>query len=90
MDSVHTRRLRRLHVREMDPSMLIGFLIQDEDDWEEWKRNVKHVQGKAVIHVAEYDPTHPGGAGGRDGAIDEVEILSDDDDEVTSDTHSRP
>ncbi len=31
--SCHTRRLRCLHIREMDPSMLIGFLIRDEDDW---------------------------------------------------------
>ncbi|TQN66675.1 Cysteine protease ATG4 [Colletotrichum shisoi] len=79
VDTVHTRRLRRLHVRELDPSMLVGFLIRDEDDWAEWKRNVKHVQGKAVIHVADRDPVPRGGKGERDGAIDEVEILSDDD-----------
>ncbi|KAL0936666.1 cysteine protease ATG4 (peptidase family C54) [Colletotrichum truncatum] len=78
--SVHTRRLRRLHVRELDPSMLIGFLIKDEDDWTEWRRNVKHVQGKAVIHVADHDPIARGGGGERDSAIDEVETLSDDDD----------
>ncbi|CRK27346.1 hypothetical protein BN1708_014763 [Verticillium longisporum] len=84
VDSVHTRRLRRLHVREMDPSMLIGFVIHDEDDWDEWKRTVKHVQGKAVIHVADYDPVHHGAAGGRAGAIDEVELLSDDDEGTVS------
>ncbi|KAL2877541.1 Cysteine protease atg4 [Colletotrichum sp. CLE4] len=79
IDTAHTRRLRRLHVRELDPSMLIGFLIQDEDDWAEWRRNVKHVQGKAVIHVADYDPVSRSGGGERDSAIDEVETLSDDD-----------
>ncbi|KAJ0164911.1 putative cysteine protease atg4 [Colletotrichum tanaceti] len=79
VDTVHTRRLRRLHVRELDPSMLVGFLIRDEDDWAEWRRNVKHVQGKAVIHVADHDPVPRGGEGERDGAIDEVETLSDDD-----------
>ncbi|KAF6789364.1 Cysteine protease ATG4 [Colletotrichum sojae] len=79
VDTVHTRRLRRLHVREMDPSMLIGFLIKDEDDWAEWRRNVKHVQGKAVIHVADHDPVSAGRSGERDNAIDEVETLSDDD-----------
>ncbi|KAM0268707.1 hypothetical protein ACHAQH_009923 [Verticillium albo-atrum] len=84
VDSVHTRRLRRLHVKEMDPSMLIGFVIQDEDDWDDWKRNVKHVQGKAVIHVADHDPVNHGAAGGRAGAIDEVELLSDDDEDVLS------
>ncbi|KZL75501.1 cysteine protease ATG4 (peptidase family C54) [Colletotrichum tofieldiae] len=79
VDTVHTRRLRRLHVKELDPSMLIGFLIRDEDDWDEWRRNVKHVQGKAVIHVADYDPVLRGGEGERESAIDEVETLSDDD-----------
>ncbi|KXH26696.1 peptidase family C54, partial [Colletotrichum simmondsii] len=79
VDTAHTRRLRRLHVRELDPSMLIGFLIQDEDDWIEWRRNVKHVQGKAVIHVADYDPVSRGGGGERNSAIDEVETISDDD-----------
>lgn len=64
----------------MDPSMLIGFLIRSEDDWVEWRRCVKHVQGKAIIHVADRDPTLQGtGADGRKGAIDEVEPLSDDD-----------
>ena len=62
----------------MDPSMLIGFLIKDEDDWDMWKSSVKHVQGKAIITVSPNDPE--GGLGsGRAGAIDEVETLSDDD-----------
>ncbi|RBQ68048.1 hypothetical protein VDGD_09417 [Verticillium dahliae] len=64
--------------------MLIGFVIHDEDDWDEWKRTVKHVQGKAVIHVADYDPVRHGAAGGRAGAIDEVELLSDDDEGTVS------
>ncbi|KAL3290782.1 cysteine protease atg4 [Colletotrichum asianum] len=79
IDTAHTRRLRRLHVREMDPSMLIGFLIKDDDDWSEWRRNVKHVQGKAVIHVADNDPVAGVGGKERESAIDEVETLSDDD-----------
>ncbi|CAG9941397.1 unnamed protein product [Clonostachys rosea f. rosea IK726] len=86
IDSCHTNRLRRIHVREMDPSMLVGFLIRSEDDWKDWKRCVKHVQGKAIIHVADHDPSLPGGYGpeGREGAIDEVEPLSDDEeDEAT-------
>jgi len=84
VDSCHTRRLRRLHVREMDPSMLIGFLIRDEDDWDSWKSSVKHVQGKAIITVSEHDPAR-GMAAERQGAIDEVETLSDDDDDTVLD-----
>ena len=63
----------------MDPSMLIGFLIRSEEDWRDWRRCVKHVQGKAIIHVADHNPLLGGQAEGRQSAIDEVEPLSDDD-----------
>jgi len=81
INSCHTRRLRRLHIKEMDPSMLIAFLIRDENDWKEWRRAVKEVQGKAVIHVADKDPALHGLGVEREGAIDEVESFDDDDDE---------
>ncbi|KAL2261689.1 hypothetical protein VTK26DRAFT_3618 [Humicola hyalothermophila] len=82
LDSCHTRRLRHLHVEDMDPSMLIAFLIKDEDDWDAWKSGVKHVQGKAIITVSPHDPARGMGSA-RPGAIDEVETLSDDDDADT-------
>lgn len=64
--------------------MLVGFLIHDEEDWEDWKRNVKHVQGKAIIHVADHDPriAHEGAVREGRNAIDEVEILSDSDNDT--------
>ncbi|KAJ2902286.1 hypothetical protein MKZ38_000752 [Zalerion maritima] len=77
IESCHTRRLRRIHVRDLDPSMLIGFLIRDEVDWEDWRKAVKHVQGKQVINVADYDPLVMG-----EGAIADVETLSDDEDTI--------
>ena len=80
VNSCHTRRLRRIHVKEMDPSMLIAFLIRDEDDFTKWRRSVQEVQGKAVIHVANTDPTLHGLCVERDGAIDEVETFDDEDD----------
>lgn len=79
VDTCHTRRLRRLHVRDMDPSMLIGFLIMDEDDWDSWKSSVKYVQGRSIINISDHNPA----ASERSGAIDEVETLSDDDDNET-------
>ncbi|KAK4452114.1 putative cysteine protease [Podospora aff. communis PSN243] len=81
LDSCHTRRLRHLHVEDMDPSMLIGFLIKDEDDWDMWKSSVKHVQGKAIINVSLHDPALGMGST-RAEAIDEVETLSDDDNDA--------
>ncbi|KAM0256973.1 hypothetical protein ACHAQJ_004674 [Trichoderma viride] len=83
IDSCHTSRLRRLHVREMDPSMLIGFLIRTESDWSEWRQCVDNVQGKTIIHVADHEPMLYSGEG-RDNAVDEVELLSDDDDDMTA------
>lgn len=59
--------------------MLIGFLIRDEEDWKDWRRSVKHVQGKAIIHVSDFDPTAQMGESG--GPIDEVETLSDEDED---------
>lgn len=62
--------------------MLIGFLIHDEEDWRDWRRGVKHVQGKAIIHVSDHDPIAQLNESG--GAIDGVETLSDDDDDDTT------
>ncbi|KJK67656.1 Peptidase family C54 [Aspergillus parasiticus SU-1] len=75
ISTYHTRRLRRIHIQDMDPSMLIGFLVKDEDDWEDWKGRVGSVMGKQIIHVfkgaeATYNQ-------GRRGALDEVEALDD-------------
>ncbi|KAH9210074.1 putative cysteine protease atg4 [Leptodontidium sp. 2 PMI_412] len=81
IDSCHTRRLRRIHIKEMDPSMLIAFLIRDEKDWKEWRQAVQEVQGKAIIHVAEKEPPLQGLGTEREGAIDEVETFDDEDDD---------
>ncbi len=62
--------------------MLIGFLVRSEEDWVQWRRAVNHVQGKAIIHVADCDPLCKDGPDGRTGAIDEVETLSDDDSNI--------
>jgi cysteine protease ATG4 len=69
-------------VKEMDPSMLIAFLIRDEQDWQSWKKGVQEVQGKVVINVADRDPSLHGLGGERDGAIDEVETFDDEDDDT--------
>lgn len=60
--------------------MLIGFLIRDEQDWQDWRRSVKHVQGKSIIHVSDRDPVAQ--AGEQDSAINQVEAMSDDDEDA--------
>lgn len=75
IETYHTRRLRRIHIRDMDPSMLIGFIIKDEEDWAHWKSGVS-AQGKPIVHVLSGSDTAV--FQGREGAIDEVEALDDD------------
>jgi cysteine protease ATG4 len=86
--SCHTRRVRRLSIAEMDPSMLLGFLVRDRDDFEDWRRRVGEVPGKAIVHVHEKEPGYaPGSAGGgneRAEAVDEVETMDEDDEEGES------
>ncbi|KAF2399828.1 hypothetical protein EJ06DRAFT_543324 [Trichodelitschia bisporula] len=80
--SCHTRRLRRIHIEEMDPSMLIGFLMRDKDDWTAWKKAISAVPGKAIIHVADKEPSLTGTGYEREGAIDEVETFDTEDDDA--------
>ncbi|KAG9202177.1 Cysteine protease atg4 [Epicoccum nigrum] len=72
----HTRRIRRLQIREMDPSMLLAFLITSEDDYAAWREGVQSVQGKCVVHVQDHEPAPRGQE--REGAVDEVESWDED------------
>ena len=75
--SCHTRRLRRLHIDQMDPSMLLAFLIRDETDWMKWRHEMSNVPGKPVLHIGDREPVFQE-EGEREGAVDEVETLDDD------------
>ncbi|KAH8727247.1 putative cysteine protease ATG4 [Phaeosphaeriaceae sp. PMI808] len=72
----HTRRIRRLQIREMDPSMLLAFLVTSETDYQSWKDGVQSVQGKSVVHVQDKEPG-PRGQERKD-AVDEVESWDED------------
>lgn len=76
IDSCHTRRLRRLPIEEMDPSMLIGFLIKDKEDWRKWRKNIGAVVGKPVVHIADAEPVSPDNKE-QLGTIYEVEALEE-------------
>lgn len=76
--SVHTRRLRSLKIGEMDPSMLLGFLIRDDRDWADWRSRVGEVRGKAIVRVYDKAPPGDGEMKEREGAVDEVETFDDD------------
>lgn len=78
IDSCHTRRLRRLPIQDMDPSMLIGFLVRDEDDWYKWRKSVTEVQGKPAVHIADKEPMIEGRDTDQSPEYN-VEILDDED-----------
>ncbi|KAF3479973.1 cysteine protease atg4 [Arthroderma uncinatum] len=78
LETYHTRRLRRLHIREMDPSMLIGFLVRDEADWDDLKTRIRSTVGKgAVIHVFDEESSVEDVGGERAGAEEEVESFDE-------------
>ena len=82
VESFHTRRLRRLHISDMDPSMLIAFLIKDEEDWKNWRASIDNSPHKAVVHIADREPPLHGCGYERQSAVDDVETIDDDDGEV--------
>lgn len=80
IETCHTRRLRRLQMTEMDPSMLLGFLVRSREEFDEWRRKVAETEGKAIIHVHDREPKYATGTE-RPEAVDEVETW----DEATGD-----
>jgi cysteine protease ATG4 len=40
-DSTHTRRIRRMALSDIDPSMLIGFLIRDMAGWQHFRQQIQ-------------------------------------------------
>ena len=81
IDSCHTRRLRRLHVKDMDPSMLVAFLIRDEKDWQNWRQAIGKTEGKPIIHVANSEPAYQGHSAERAEAVAEVQTFDDEDED---------
>lgn len=55
--------------------MLLGFLIKNEEDWEDWKKRVEAGRGKPIIHIL--GDMQPDYGLGREEALDEVEALDD-------------
>ena len=82
--SVHTRRLRAIHLTEMDPSMLIGFLIRNEEDWQDWKKRLSEVKGKGIVHIIDKEPKADNEERNTD-AEDAILSFDEDEDECEDD-----
>lgn len=53
IQSVHTKKLRKIHLSEVDPSMLLGFLIKDESEWLGWKQKIQDAENKnSVVRIS--------------------------------------
>ncbi len=85
IDSCHTRRLRRIPIDEMDPSMLIGFLFRNEAEWRSWRHAVNEAPGKAIFHVADSKPARYGHSTEREAAVDEVETFDEEEEHEVDD-----
>ena len=59
--------------------MLIGFLIRDADDWNDWKSRLATTTGMAPVSVLSQQSDATSSSTERAGAIDEVQSLSDED-----------
>ena len=82
IETCHTMRLRRLHVKDVDPSMMLAFLIRDEKDWENWRHGAVEVQGRPVLLVGDTEPNNSGSGVTREAAVDDV--ITEDEDEGLS------
>jgi cysteine protease ATG4 len=58
----HTRRLRLIPLKDMDPSMLFGFLIRDEADWKDWKAAMQATPPTRIVHMFKEEPSISGDA----------------------------
>jgi cysteine protease ATG4 len=78
VETCHTRRVRTLGIGEMDPSMLLGFLVRSREEFESWRKAVSEMPGKGIVHVHDREPRYVIGVE-RPGAVDEVETWGETD-----------
>ena len=58
--------------------MLLAFLIRDEQDWRNWRQEMNNTPGKPILHIGKREP-HFQETEERQGAVEEVETLDDED-----------
>ena len=75
--SCHTRRLRRLHISKIDPSMLLAYLIRSEEDWVDWRSAMSNGKATSLVRIADTEPLFAGKSQEGSSAVDEVEALDE-------------
>ncbi|KAK4054231.1 Cysteine protease atg4 [Microbotryomycetes sp. JL201] len=58
LQTYHCDRVRKMPLSALDPSMLVGFLIKDEQDWDDFSYRVQHLSAdaKPIFSIAASPP----------------------------------
>jgi hypothetical protein len=50
LQTFHPEKVRRMNLSALDPSMLLGFLVKDEADWEDLTTRIRSVRTSCCLH----------------------------------------
>ncbi|KAH8827700.1 hypothetical protein DL96DRAFT_1599994 [Flagelloscypha sp. PMI_526] len=76
--SYHCDKVRRMHIKEMDPSMLIGFVVRGAEEWKELREGVANLP-KHIFSIHDAPPTWSGSRGSSEdyGLASSEDLLAD-------------
>ncbi|KAJ7880280.1 hypothetical protein B0H14DRAFT_2707212 [Mycena olivaceomarginata] len=81
LQTFHCEKVRKMHLSGLDPSMLVGFLCRDAEEWRDFRKRVVELP-RAIFSVQEEPPSWPsvdlGGDEEDDGLALESVASSDD------------
>ena len=63
----------------MDPSMLIGFLIKDQNDWRTWRSYIETGAGKRIFNIQDHEPVLVDSSE-QENSVDQVVTFDDESD----------
>ncbi|KAJ7257890.1 hypothetical protein B0H12DRAFT_1110453 [Mycena haematopus] len=69
LQTFHCEKVRKMHLSGLDPSMLVGFLCRDAEEWADFRKRVVELP-RAIFSVQEEPPSWPS-----------VDLGGDDDDD---------
>lgn len=71
MESIHSEKLRKIHIGKIDPSMLIGFLIKSKAEYDAFKESVDTFENtKRFLNIYDSRPPPIKSLGSTDSELD--------------------
>ncbi|KAK7031343.1 cysteine protease [Favolaschia claudopus] len=86
LQTFHCEKVRKMHLSGLDPSMLVGFLCRDAEEWTDFRKRVSELP-RAIFSVQEEPPSWPSvdlGGDEEDDSIALESIASSDDPSAAS------